>query len=897
MRRVASLCTLLVALSTLAAPLRAATPTIHSTVRTAVRTGLMGPASARLAAPTPGSVPVIIELANGATPAVLDRLELAGASLRRVDGRPLRYRRFVPARVDAAALTHLSKMSGVVSVALAPVRSPHPMDRSAELIGLAAARGARPALDLLTGKGIVVADLDSNADVYHPQFFRADAGYFDWIDVNDNGRFDPGVDSIDLDRDGTADPTETAKPIIAETLYTFYGTPVPARDVTFDPSMDWLYLDENGNDERDYGAGKGFDDTTPAFGEPIFVPDDVDRNGLLGPGERVARLGSSKFRKVYVHIEYYGNVDHVFERGVDLSSLELDYTGGVFGYGDALHASGVLSIVAGDVALPGRRWVGIAPDADLLLGFEVAQDSSSSITWALGEKPDVMLHETAGWTGYPLDGSDAYSHMVDDSVAQDGVTHTCPMGNTGGSRKHVNLSIAAGAEREVPFDVPDTGTGALYYAQVSLNFRGGQVSGVKLQDPGGKVYDVTGGPGYQALAGGAYLYISRDQSGRGTDFIDLTLYTDPQQASSHPIAVGTWQLQITGAAQDTITLDGYLADNVSGWDTGVAWPVDMATDDRTVGIPAVSDHCIAVGAHTGHPGSATEPWYNLPEGPGEVRGYSGRGPRIDGVQKPDVLAPDNPWSAAPAGVGFPGGDKVPHGAVWPMGGTSGATPHVTGVAALLAQASIRGDDARAAIRSGAVSDQVTGPVPNMVYGWGRLDAARALGVSSEGVPPTLTLVATPSVVLPNSLATITPTAGDPDGDETKLELKWDDGYDGEWDTAYGAVAPRGVKHAEVGRYPYKARVRDAQGRIADAVVWIEVTNELPQPDAGATPEAGSDAGSDAGSSQPQAASSGGGGDDGCGCRAAGAARQRGAAVLGLVAAAWIVGRARRRRSG
>lgn len=401
------------ALALLFAPAAAAAPASHSasidpSIDRALHAGTPGQRSAL------GQAEVIIVLDSDADAAMLSRLQAAGASLHDVEGKPLAHRRFVPTRISAAALANLAKLPGIQRIALAPPRSPLPMDHSADLIALDAARGARPALDLLTGKGVVVADLDSNAEVFHPQFFNADAGWFDWIDVNSNGVLDPGVDAIDFDRDGKAGAKEKAVLLRQQTMYAWYGDFVDARPDGFDPSIDWLYFDDNGNGARDYGKDKGFDDKVAALGEPLFVPDDVNRNGKLDVGERVARLGTSKFKKVYVHIENWGSFDHVFERGVDLSNHKNDYTDGAYGMDEAHHGSGVLSIVAGDVPLVGRRWVGVAPDADLILGYELSNSAAAGLTWALEQKPDVVLHETAAWTGIPLDGSDVYSTMVDE---------------------------------------------------------------------------------------------------------------------------------------------------------------------------------------------------------------------------------------------------------------------------------------------------------------------------------------------------------------------------------------------------------------------------------------------------------------------------------------------------
>ena len=50
----------------------------------------------------------------------------------------------------------------------------------------------------LTGKGMVIGNLDAGIDVFHPSFFRPDGGLYPWIDVDKNGSFDPGTDAVDL---------------------------------------------------------------------------------------------------------------------------------------------------------------------------------------------------------------------------------------------------------------------------------------------------------------------------------------------------------------------------------------------------------------------------------------------------------------------------------------------------------------------------------------------------------------------------------------------------------------------------------------------------------------------------------------------------------------------------
>ncbi|MBK9260527.1 MAG: hypothetical protein IPM54_11950 [Polyangiaceae bacterium] len=45
--------------------------------------------------------------------------------------------------------------------------------------------------------------------------------------------------------------------------------------------MDWLYADRNGSGAREFGPSAGFTEADPTFGEPLYVPDDVNRNGVL----------------------------------------------------------------------------------------------------------------------------------------------------------------------------------------------------------------------------------------------------------------------------------------------------------------------------------------------------------------------------------------------------------------------------------------------------------------------------------------------------------------------------------------------------------------------------------------------------------------------------------------
>lgn len=750
-----------------------------------------------------------------------------GVHLRAPEGRPIAWGRWVAARVDARGVAALRRVSFVAAVHLSPQAEMLPLERSAERLGLAAARAASRGPEPFTGAGVTIGDLDSAIDVFHPAFFRADAGYYDWIDVDGDGRLSIGVDAIDLDRDGIADAGETARALPASPIdISGLSTDGVRGGAAFDPSIDWVYLDLNRDGVRNFGSSAGFGDDDPAFGEPLFVPDDLDFDRVLDPEERLVRLGSSKIRSYYVAVGGMRPFEHVYRRGVDLATALRDYTGGAHGYADTLHGSGVAGILIGDVPLVGRRWVGIAPDADLVHAFDVQSDTSAALAWALGERPDVMLHEYVSWARVALDGSDPISQMIGDSTRSAQVAHICPAGNIGGARKHAVLNVAANANQLLRFQVD----GPLYYVAMTIHEDSRRAVRLSLIEPNGSEHewDPNGG----LLSDGAAFWMQSETTSRGVRMRTYLLYSETRM-----IPTGTWAVRVNGDPTASTTVHGFLADE-NGFALGAAWDAAIATDRNTIAWPATADACLGVGSVPSHT-SDEGPWYPGDERVGQVRSYSGRGPRIDGHPSLGIVAPDNPWSVLGAGdivPGMAGSPVAPEGAFRVFGGTSGAGPHVAGVAALLAQQGIHGTDALATMRDTAAHDGIAGTLPNQDYGAGRLRASAALGVSETGRAPRAVLRAQAVAGGASNEVRLMIEASDPDGDA--LEVRWDDGYDGRWESGFGAVMERIVRVDAVGVHRWKARVRDATGRIAEAAAMIRVSS-IDLPDAGSgNPDAG-----------------------------------------------------------
>ncbi|MCW6008146.1 S8 family serine peptidase [Micromonospora sp. CPCC 205371] len=133
--------------------------------------------------------------------------------------------------------------------------------------------------------------------------------------------------------------------------------------------------------------------------------------------------------------------------------------------------------------------------------------------------------------------------------------------------------------------------------------------------------------------------------------------------------------------------------------------------DEWVSSPAAADEALAVGSVSKN---------------GVLSEFSNRGPRyVNGAVKPDIAAPGEGIVAArPSGVpprGEPVGDAYQR-----LDGTSMATPHVAGAAALLSQQhpDWNGDALKSALMS--TGTEVPGAGPYAV-GTGRVDANRATG--------------------------------------------------------------------------------------------------------------------------------------------------------------------------
>lgn len=590
--------------------------------------------------------------------------------------------------------------------------------------------------DGLSGRGVTIADFDTSVDLTHPSLFYPDGGLYAWLDVDDDGRFTPGVDGVDLNDDQKLQAGERLRMLEAYLFSRSFG---PQVDGIFDADADWLYADLDQSGAREAGLDADFGETDLAYGEPLFIVEDSDMDGELDIGETLVRLGTSK-----VKAGLDGQSSPIYHtRGTNLLTLTPD---------PYPHGTPVAGILVGD--WHGRRYAGVAPEADLLaIQYDAPGiDLVSAMSWARDQGADVFLYEFGEWIGEFLDGTSALETAIK-SMASSGLPQVCPAGNIGADGKHGRVMVAPSTTEEGIFQTDPTipAPNAMYVT--ALWRQQNPILSLKVAFPddtgaynGSR--EVTVVPG-QTTTDGAGNYVSAvsSKSTKNTNMLDLVLYRQDGGVNVR-MRGGSYKVTIQNTGTSTATLHLFLGDDLYGWG-GNTWIAegDGAIRDAgySVSSPGTGDSCITVGSYA----------YRTQATVGQLSTFSGRGPRIDETALLDVAAPGNfdvysPVSTDAEYLNQEIGQFVSYapGGYFQFGGTSAASAHAAGVAALLRQASptMTHASAEAAIRAGATADTLTGTVPNNSWGMGRLKAGGALK-SADQTGPTFQAVATRSPLM------------------------------------------------------------------------------------------------------------------------------------------------------
>ena len=727
---------------------------------------------------------------------------------------------------DLAALPNLIRAESTWTP-----RIVHPLEETARKVGASVVR-RRPE-HRLTGEGTVLGDLDSGFDIFHPHFFRADGEWVDWVDVEGDFDFDPGVDGVDLDGNGMIDSGETLQ-VLDGTVYTANGR--ENDDDLLQPAHDWLFVDANDDGKRNVGPDAGFAEATAAYGEPVFVVDDLDADSQLSPEEKLVRLKTSKFKKVVHEGTEYVRGENLIELGKPDRRAR------------AGHGTGVASILIGGQPRFHDR-VGLAPGADLVGYMSTRSRGSGSgkygqhqeyIKDARDSGVDVLVHEWTDWYSTAQDGSTNLEQVMDTTRDQ-GLVHVNPLGNLNVSRKHKGVDVAPGESVEFTFQVDDgLQRGGQTYpyraAWISLLWRTSQKPTWTLVSPEGDTVELQANSGSHSL-GDDSIRTQFDETPRQTRHMLVTL-SDRQDK----LAPGTWTLKLSDVTEQDRFV-ARLTDFMSSWGIGIRWK-KPTVDRGTIVFPSTADSAVGVAAFGGRHDMPSD---GAGSKVGELRHYSSRGPRIDGARGVDIAAPDDPYAALGLSEGG-AQDGIERSWFRRFGGTSGAGPHVAAALALLQQAHPSWGPEKLETRLFETADAGnlmphSGSTPNTHWGHGKVDIFEAVtgeATPNSGEPPTADLDVRQRG---DQVEFDASTSSDPDGDA--LEYRFDVNYDGEWDRTWAASATATISMNSLGgpgRYTARLQVRDKFGKRhgdADEFSVVDDPGDTGMADAG--PDAGADA--------------------------------------------------------
>lgn len=392
------------------------------------------------------------------------------------------------------------------------------------------------------------------------------------------------------------------------------------------------------------------------------------------------------------------------------------------------------------------RYIGMAPNADLIIVKSFLTDTAitDAVSYifqkaAAAGKPCVILLDPADASGrYIQRGAHDGSFFLDQALSAltgPGKLIVCPVGDEGLYPIHASVDLAAGGSGTMVFNVPSyspsTGenvTIEMWHEptasfQVRVTFPTiGTTAWFQPGDDSGAVLNTADGS-YQIKND-----LSADTNIKGGKLIRIYVYWSGA-GTSYPRA-GNYTIEVARLGSATT---GRLDAWVALWKLGSgAVPPTFTTGGDSlmqVGAPATGDEIIAVGGYTTRNTwtnslGQTSVYITFPT-IGDYYDPTNRGPRRDGVQCPDIMAPcEGVISAMPHNLAgqITANYKADDGIHVIASNTRQAAAHVAGALALRLEQvrTLTVAQARTYLHTLAMADQYTGATPNNRWGYGKL---------------------------------------------------------------------------------------------------------------------------------------------------------------------------------
>jgi subtilisin family serine protease len=432
------------------------------------------------------------------------------------------------------------------------------------------------------------------------------------------------------------------------------------------------------------------------------------------------------------------------------------------------HGTHIAGIAAGNGQATGNgqpawRYVGIAPRSNIIgvKAYMLESQIIDAVNYVFLRSATLnraaVVNLSLSLTKGSHDGTSVFDRGLS-ALTGPGKVITAAAGNRGLENGHARVNLASGASADVTFNIP-TYTASQTRSEY-LILEGWHASGASFDV---KLISPTGITSTTVIPGGQSGYVETND---GTILVQNGLVTNTLGAKQILVSVaygtpgtarpraGTWKVNLKRRSGTTNgTCDFWVSQYYLATTTLPAFTGTYVDTAYTVTSPATGDSIIATGSYT-----TKVQWTNKNGSTSLYAGspplfrlsnFSSRGPRRDGVQRPDVIAPGyGVMSSMSTNVVISATYQDPDGMHYIAKGTSVANAHTTGSIALLMEQNrfLTPSGARLILRNRARTDSYTGSVPNGNWGYGKLDLSPA---STTGVNDGVALGLSFGNVFPN----------------------------------------------------------------------------------------------------------------------------------------------------
>lgn len=403
------------------------------------------------------------------------------------------------------------------------------------------------------------------------------------------------------------------------------------------------------------------------------------------------------------------------------------------------HGTHVSGTAAGNGAgFADKRHKGFSSEADIVFvkGGNASFPTTNTINAltyfknvATALNKPIVVNMSIGGQGTAHDGTSPNEVAVDDfSSSGPGRVVVISAGNNYGANLHRKVDIEAGGTQSYTFNVGSSTSAPSIFSFVMYANDNTPVT-AKLTVPGGQQYiqNVSTEKTHSILGGGftatMYNYWGNDNNKR---YVYLIISRVPGSTAN---CQGTYTLEITNDGTQPINAHGWL------YDQGVATTLLNGDNEYIVGSPGNATSAITVASYLGRASwYAGAGAYGYSTSPQEsISSFSAQGPRVDNFQKPDITGSGQAVISARSSSSVPAATNIIENTNYYVmnQGTSMSSPGVAGAVGLLLQANptLTAAQVKSRLTSTARKDGATGNVPNVRWGYGKLDIYKA--VTSE----------------------------------------------------------------------------------------------------------------------------------------------------------------------